>query len=246
MVVRKKMPATMIIQPSFNLPYDNRMSIYSQAEQYKSGVSENGNQSFYQSFYSNNGPIITQQKPRIREMAVLTGKANYRGPDYGDPDYIAPKHIKTKTRTSKMISNPNDLMHTFSLHQMLMSWRGIYIKQKVEFMEAVSGCETNNKYVVYERGPHGRRRGKEMLKCREYSGCCARTCMTGGCRPFKMRVFNLWNHENKCLEMDRDCQCTFLCFNRPAMKVFYTEDGGKEYVGRVVDNFDCCNHSFDV
>lgn len=156
-------------------------------------------------------------------MAALTGKARihpsmHHTPDYHDPGYISPKAIpKAKYTDGTVINNPNDLMHTFSLHQMLMSWSGVYIKQKIEFMEALSGCETANKYYVYERGQHGRRRGKEMLKCREYSGCCARNCMSGDCRPFKMRVFNLWNHESKCLEMDRDCQMTCLCINRPSM-----------------------------
>ena len=116
----------------------------------------------------------------------------------------------------------------------------------MEILEVVTGCETGNKYIVFERGNQGRPRGREMLMCREYSSCCAKQCTASSCRPFKMRVFNLWNHEAKCLEMERDCQLTVCCFNRPSMQVYHTENGAKDYLGRIVDNWDCCNYSFDI
>lgn len=233
-----------IVEPSFKVPNQNqRVSIYENPNCYNSR-----DQSLYQSYFSNDS--ISEPK-KIQEVASLTGRGNihpsmHHTPEYYEPGYISPKVNQLQPWSGQVINNPNDLMHTFSLHRMIMSWRGVYIKQKIEFMEAITGCETGNKYMVYERGNHGRRRGKEMLKCKEYSSCCARNCTTGGCRPFKMRVFNLWNHESKCLEMDRECQVTCACFNRPSMQVYYTEDGTREYLGRVVDNFDCCNYSFKV
>ena len=201
--------------------------------------------SLYQSYFSND----SLHKPRIQESIALTGRAlTSVSPslEYHDPGYVGPKVVKTSTTQGSVISNPNDLMHTFSLKQMLMSWGGVYIKQKIELAEIISGCETGNTYSVFERGNHGRRRGKEMLSCKEYSSCCSRNCTPSSCRPFKMRVFNLWNHESKCIEMERSCQLTCLCFNRPSMSIYYTEDGVRDYVGRIVDNFDCCNYSFDI
>lgn len=84
------------------------------------------------------------------------------------------------------------------------------------------------------------------MKCKESSGCCERQCLSGDCRPFKMKCFNLFNNDAMCLEMIRECQCTCLCLNRPMMKVYFTEDGNPVYLGKVVDNFDCCNFSFDI
>lgn len=28
--------------------------------------------------------------------------------------------------------------------------------------------------------------------------------------------------------------------------MYHTEDGSREYIGKVIDNFDCCNYSFDI
>lgn len=219
---------------------------------YRSGVQQDREVSLFQSYFSNDS--IHQSK--IIDTAALTGRtavhpSSLQTPMYHQPGYIGPKinkgqMLKESTTTTTMISNPNDLMHTFSLSQMLKSWNGIYVKQKTELMEAITGCETGNKYLVYERGGNGRRKGKEMLECKEFSSCCARNCTTSGCRPFKMRVFNLWNHDDKCLEMDRDCQLTVCCLFRPSMQIYHTEGGSREYLGRVVDNFDCCNYSFDI
>ena len=42
-------------------------------------------------------------------------------------------------------------------------------------MEALSGCERENKYMVYEIDNEGKGKGKnELFKCKEKSGFCAR------------------------------------------------------------------------
>lgn len=37
----------------------------------------------------------------------------------------------------------------------LMNVPGIYVKQKLELFEMLSGCETENKYVVFETDKEG-------------------------------------------------------------------------------------------
>jgi len=145
--------------------------------------------------------------------------------------------------------NPNQMaqmMPMFTFKQMIESFSGIFIKQKVELLEVVTGCETKNKYYVYERGQDGSKLGKKILKCKESSGCCARNCMSGDCRPFKMKCTNLFNDNKICLEMVRECACTFMCYNRPEMKVYYTEEGNSVYLGKVIDVFSCCDFVFEV
>ena len=46
--------------------------------------------------------------------------------------------------------------------------------------------------------------------------------------------------------MEKPYKMTFLCCNRPEMKVRYTEDGGFADLGKVVDEWDFCNFSFSV
>lgn len=200
-----------------------------------------------ESYISQSGMIIPRSMTlagtsRMMDEGDLVGNGTF-----GSPDYIAPKHSNPVHMTpGARITSPNDLVHRFRLPEMFEGFGGVYISQTAEAIEAVTGCETENKYYVYERNQHGRKMGKPILKCKEYSNCCSRNCLPGDCRPFKMRVFNLWNHENMALELVRPCQCGCCCFNRPKMQVYFTENGAREYIGKVVDNFDCCNYSFDV
>jgi hypothetical protein len=59
----------------------------------------------------------------------------------------------------------------------LDSLPGIYIKQKFEIFEALTGCETPNVYKVYAGDHEGKKTGHEpIMKCKEKSSCYARVC----------------------------------------------------------------------
>lgn len=57
----------------------------------------------------------------------------------------------------------------------------LVVKQKIEWAEVVTGCETENRYNVYDR------QGNKLFKAKERSGCCNRQCC-GSCRAFDMEV----------------------------------------------------------
>lgn len=73
--------------------------------------------------------------------------------------------------------------------------RGVYVKQNIELLEALSGgmCETPNSYRLYtwdpERGRETPRegRGVEFAEAREISSCLMRQCC-GPAREFNMNV----------------------------------------------------------
>jgi hypothetical protein len=133
---------------------------------------------------------------------------------------------------------------------------GIFVKQKFDLLEALTGCEQANTYMVHELNPSGEQKKKAIFKCKEKSGCCARNCLAADCRPFDMEVKRVTNNEFAqemdlmAIKMERECQCTCYCFNRPEMKVYtYKQMGGAEsktYIGKVVDNYDFCNFSYNV
>lgn len=128
---------------------------------------------------------------------------------------------------------------------------GIYIKQKFDLLEAITGCDTPNRYYVYELNKMGEAKKKMIFKCIEKSGWCARNCMSSDAKPFEMYVFKKFKDEDydtgePVLKMVRECQCTCMCCNRPEMKVWYVENGANEYLGKVVDSWDLCNYSFSV
>lgn len=128
---------------------------------------------------------------------------------------------------------------------------GIYVKQQFDLLEALTGCETANRYYVYELNNAGGAKKKKIFKCKEKSGCCARNCLAPDCRPFDMEIKKVakdddYHTDEVVIQMERKCQCTCYCFNRPEMKVYLTQGGQKTYVGRVVDNYDFCNFSYNV
>lgn len=126
---------------------------------------------------------------------------------------------------------------------------GAFIKQKIDLLEVLTGCNRNNKYEVYDM-LNGERKGKPLFLYREQSGCCSRMCLPADCRPLDMYVDNIQygnDQDEVCLEINRPCKCTFYCFNRQEMQLNWSEKGQpKKYLGKIVDPWDCCHYSFKV
>lgn len=87
----------------------------------------------------------------------------------------------------------------------------VFIKQKVEKLEAIAGMfgvsiETQNKYKVQDR------LGNEMYSAKEDTDCCTRNCC-GASRPFDMVVKDNQDREVIHLRRPLRCQsCFFPCF----------------------------------
>jgi len=127
---------------------------------------------------------------------------------------------------------------------------GIFIKQKMELTEVMTGCEGENTYYVYPLSKDGEKKGKKLFKCKEKSGCCARQCLSGECRPFILKI-NLDDDDEDLdtspfLLINRECACTCYCCNRPEITVTLVEDGKNEYLGKIREPFTCCNIVLDI
>jgi len=136
----------------------------------------------------------------------------------------------------------------------LMQMDGVFIKQKFEIMEALSGCEFPNIYYVYQRNKHDKdkKKGSKIFKYKEKSTFYER-CMTGSCKPFRMKVQNEQQtaEDENCMKCTKECRCTYMCFNRADMVCHYTEMkeakvGPELYLGRCYDPWDCMNFSFKI
>ena len=82
----------------------------------------------------------------------------------------------------------------------------LLVKQKVEFMEAVTGIETNNEYKIQESS------GQNLFKAKENTDICTRNCF-GPTRPFNMEICDM--EENEIIHLYRPWRCTsclFPCF----------------------------------
>jgi len=122
---------------------------------------------------------------------------------------------------------------------------GIFVKQKMDLLEMMSGCEQGNTYNVFPLGKDGDKKGRKFYKAKEKSGCFEKQCMSADCRPFSLKV-NLDDDDEQYdnepfLILDRPCKCTFLCCERPEMTVYDVEDGKNDYVGKIKDVWTCCN-----
>lgn len=78
----------------------------------------------------------------------------------------------------------------------------LYIKQKVELLEAFIGFETNNKYTIKNN------LGQKVFWAIEDNDCCTRNCC-GPARPFEMQITDA--HHQEVIHLSRDLRCDSCC-----------------------------------
>jgi hypothetical protein len=129
----------------------------------------------------------------------------------------------------------------------------IFIKQKFELLEMLTGCETENRYKVYAADENMEKMGDPIFKCKEKSNFFARNCLSGDCRPFQMKVIHEEVGEDEELDqrelflwLDRPCKFTLYCLNRPEITVTLKENGLDKYIGKVVSQWACFDMVFEI
>ena len=138
-------------------------------------------------------------------------------------------------------------MRSKGFQETVMQQQGVFIKQKFELLEALTGCETENRYGIYKYRPDGRAYGTPILKCKEKSSWLARNCLPSGCRGFEMICYDMGTQmEDVVMILRRPYQIVVGPCCRPKMDVFLMDPATKAevHIGSVLDNFDCCNFSF--
>ena len=129
-----------------------------------------------------------------------------------------------------MVAMPAAAQPTSASQDFLLTMDGMFIRQQLELLEAISGCETKNRYNVtpiplgtqfpqpgsmssdWTGGYRAQAGAVPILKAKEESECCERVC----CPLF--RGFSLpWKDVNGSvfLTMDRDCAFD-PCYSPPA------------------------------
>lgn len=143
------------------------------------------------------------------------------------------------------------------LEQKLMDCHdGVVIRQKMDLMEMLTGCEKENVYYAYKakkgKDGEGKKKGHKIFKFKEKSTYYQR-CVAGSCKRFGMKCYQ-YNAQNEdedkqlVLRGEKECKCTYYCCNRTEMKVSLTDEhsGQEEYIGRVYDPWDFCNFGFSI
>ena len=120
----------------------------------------------------------------------------------------------------------------------------VYVIQKFELLETVTGCETPNQYYVFAKDQEGNK--KYLFKAKEHSNWCCRNCCPGSARSFSLDLKRVTQtaqgYEKKVdfAKFERPWRCTFCCFCRPEMTgKFEGEKTG--FLGKVVEPCTVCD-----
>jgi hypothetical protein len=132
----------------------------------------------------------------------------------------------------------------------ILMLEGIYIKEKMDFSELITGCDMENQYYVYAKmNDKLKKQGKKLYKCQEKSNWISRNCTPTSCRLFKMKIENLGEvskTNRQCLLLEKQCDCGLLCFNRPNIRVTYIENNENLNIGKVVYAYSCLEYCFKI
>lgn len=112
----------------------------------------------------------------------------------------------------------------------------LFVKQKVELLEAFIGFETNNKYTIKNT------LGQKIFWAKEDNDCCTRNCC-GPLRPFDLAIMDANGQEvihlNRPLRCD-SCWCP--CF---LQEMEVTAPPGN-LIGKISQNWSILSPSFDI
>ena len=122
------------------------------------------------------------------------------------------------------------------------------IRQQPEYLEAITGCETPNRYHVFGLTQSGY---TYLFKCSERSGWFMRNCCPSYARSFDMEIkhiasagqFNA-NFSKNYATAIRPFTCTCCCLNRPEMTITLVDNG--QFIGKIINAFTLCDPEFEV
>lgn len=121
----------------------------------------------------------------------------------------------------------------------------LFIKQKIELLEVLTGFETENRYEVYDGT-----KSQHLFKAKEVSDCCARICCAN-MRAFNMGVMmaGFKDLSASWLTYSRPFKCVFPCCNRPvlyAKKCVPAAAEGVPHFASSTNPFACCSMVFEI
>ena len=118
---------------------------------------------------------------------------------------------------------------------------GAIIRQQIEFLEAFTGCETQNRYHVFLLSPIGI---KYAFKCSERSDACVRCCYPANNRPLELIIRHIISSQQLnsdlakiFIHVKKTYVCGCCCFCRPHMDVRLADNN--TLIGRVREPFRC-------
>ena len=142
--------------------------------------------------------------------------------------YLAPQFYTGKRKPVKNLPGTYGKFNGGFFSDILEDLRGIYIRERTDWAEALTGCAQEKHFCVQNIDA---KNGAILLRCQEKSECCQRVCWGGACRAFEVDVTNCFDGKLH-MKIEREFSCTFMCCNRPFASIFvYDENMGKHPIG---------------
>ena len=124
---------------------------------------------------------------------------------------------------------------------------GAIIRQDVEMLEVITGCETQNRYNVFLQSNMGL---KYAFSCRERSGCCGRNCCSNDCRTINIDIRHITSANidpdiaKIFINAVKPCTCVCCCFCRPELDISLASNN--EYLGTIREPCQCCDITTEI
>jgi len=165
-----------------------------------------------------------------------------------DPNLTGAPMMPYGYTPGNLIQGPQNFVYVEDPLTELSHCSGAIIRQQIEYLEALTGCETQNRYHVFLQSPMGL---KYAFKCSERSTCCARCCCAGDCRPLEMIIRHVISLDQLqgdlakvFIRCDKPCKIGCCCMCRPVMDVRLADSGVR--LGTVREPFACCDLDSEV
>ena len=124
---------------------------------------------------------------------------------------------------------------------MLAQFGDLFIKQRVEMLEAITGFETANAYDIMSMAGG---MPQQIFFAGEQSECCERQCC-GSSRSFVMNIYSPANPQQPVFSIDRPLRCkppACCCF----LQELTVRDASGAEIGMLVQQYTCCASEFHV
>lgn len=112
----------------------------------------------------------------------------------------------------------------------LLQLDSILVKQQVEWLEVITGCETRNKYKIQDSS------GRQLFFAEETTECCTLICC-GVNRPFDMKIRDM--ADRTIIHLHRPLRCTSCCFPC-CLQILEVSSPPGTPIGTVEQEWSCC------
>ena len=183
----------------------------------------------------NNKGVSNKKKERKSNYKNKTSQINNQKLS-NCPIIMSPNMIQLGMATNAII--PYGMIPAVDPISILQLTPQVKIKQTVEWLEVITGCETKNRYIIFAKINE---QNLFLFKCKEESGCLMRNCCPGDCRAFILRLSH--SYQKNFIYLDRPFKCTCCCCGRPEMICKYYN--GVQF-GRIKEPCTLCNPFFET